>query len=328
MNVFELLKKLIDTSSLSGAENRICQIVASVLRNEGFSVKVNKVDENGSNIIVRVGKPKVFLMAHLDTVEPYFPYSETSELIYGRGACDTKGSAASMICAASACLAKNVRDFGLIFTVGEESDFRGVKKLLSSKIEIPFAVVGEPTSLGVVNGHYGYTELKLIANGKAVHTSNPEKGENAIEKLVFAINIIKEKVRPQKGTIMTLVKISGGTATNVVPDLAEALYSFRVSPYDNFDYLQIFKKRVGNLVGVFEGNKLDSVASKVPNHLKFLGKPKITKYCTELSFLGNRGVVIGPGDITVAHANNEFVKKAELEKAVEIYSEIIGSFIK
>lgn len=241
ISVEDLLKKLIDISSISGNESKIGEYLHNLLQEQNFQVKKQFVDQNRFNLIARFGNPKIYFSAHMDTVAPYINSNEDDNYIYGRGSCDTKSSIASMIVAAIKAKDDGINDFGLIFTIGEESDFDGIKSLIKSKINIPFVVVGEPTSCNLVNGHYGILNIKLTSQGKAAHTSQPQKGINAIDLLIDAIKKIKS-VPVHSETPVSLVKIEGGSADNIVPQGASALFSLRPSPNDSYNYYDLLKQ--------------------------------------------------------------------------------------
>lgn len=321
-NVENLLVKLINLYSPSGNELSICQYVYQLLQDLNFDlVRKQNVDNGGFNIIAEKGSPKIALQAHLDVVSPQIKARIKGNKIYGRGSCDTKSCVAAMIFAAKKALDKGLGGFALIFTVGEEKDFRGVKKLIEVEKELPFAIVGEPTNLEVINGHYGIATLTLEAKGRAAHTSRPKQGINAIDKLLLELNKIKS-FQPKNRSLMSLVYIEGGKADNVVPEQAEARYSFRISPDDKTNYLQALKSLTSNDIKIKKGMELKPVLTQIPENLTFLGKGKIVKYATELSFL-KKGIVIGPGNINYAHSKNEFVKKDELLRAINIYLKIL-----
>lgn len=324
-SVERLLLKLISIPSFSNDEKEICNFIFELLSKKGFATKKIPVDKNGFNIAASIGEPNMYLCAHLDTISTPMNFFETPTEIFGRGACDTKGSAAAMITAGTNCKEKNLSNFGLLFTIGEETDFRGVKEILKSGYDIPFTIVGEPTSLEAVNGHYGILTLEVAAKGKSSHSSEPQKGINAIDILMEELALIKN-VGIYSKSLMSIVKIEGGIADNIIPDLAKAVISLRISPDDVIDYekkLQKILKR--SLVKTLL--KIDAIYCDIPKKLSFLKKQYTVKYCTELSFLKN-GVVIGPGNIKYAHSNNERVSKKELKKAVALYGKIVSSFCK
>lgn len=323
-NAQELLKKMILIPSLSNNEEQICDFVFNLLKEEGFEVKKYPVSEGRFNIVANLrSNPKFYFQAHLDTVTPFIEFKEDEENIYGRGSCDTKGSAAAMITAALHAKEKGFDNYGLIFTVGEEDLLDGAEKL-SKEIDIPFVIVGEPTSLDIVNEHFGLLVIKVTAHGKAAHSSRPEEGENAIDILLDFIDNNKSiSVHPK--TLMSLNQISGGVADNIIPEKAEAVYGFRISPEDSNDYPKIFSKLAEEKVKLKTVLDIKSVATKVPKELDFITTRRGVRYFTELSMFGN-GVVIGPGDIKYAHGPDERVSKEELNKAVEVYSQVIENF--
>lgn len=324
--VEKLLKELMLIPSPSGNEGVVGEFISNMLVKEGFEIEKNVVDDTRFNIIARIGDPKVYLSAHIDTVKTQLPYKETSTHILGRGSCDTKGSVASMIVAAIESKKQGLKNFGLIFTVGEEVDLIGARTIVKSGFNLPFVVVGEPTSLEIVNGHYGILIIKVSVKGKAAHSSMPEKGINAIDILVDLIKKTRT-LKLGKGTLMSVVQINGGIADNIIPSEANAILSFRVSPNDTTDYLAKVKLFSDKSTKVEVVQEVKAIYCKVPPELAFIKKIKTVKYLTELSFF-KTGVVLGPGDIKYAHGLEEKVPRKELEKAVKIYERIIGNYSK
>jgi len=320
----ELLKKLISIDSTYENEKEVSLYLCDLLEKEGFEVTKIFVNKNRFNIIAKTGNPKIYLQAHTDTVNPYIPLSEDEDYVYGRGACDTKGSISGMVAAAINSKNDGKRDFGLIFTTGEETTFDGAIKIIEEKIEIPFVIVGEPTSLQIVNEHFGILSFKITAQGKSAHSSKPEEGINAIELLLLAIEKIN-KIEVYPETILTLAQINGGVADNIIPGEAFAIYSMRVSPNDAIDYVEKIKAILPQNVRIENTLKVASVATKVPQELSFIKEVRTVKYFTELSFF-QKGVIIGPGDIAYAHGPDEKLSKKELSESVKIYSQIIENF--
>ena len=324
VNEYQLLKKLISISSPSGEEKEIGEYIFAVLRKNGFKVEKYPVSKDRFNIVAKLGEPKIYLSAHIDTVKPYIKYSENKDYIFGRGSCDTKASVASMITAAIKAKMEKINNFGLIFTVGEESVLDGAKQIVKSELDMPFVIVGEPTSLEIVNGHYGILVVEISTKGKAAHSSRPEKGVNAIDVLIEEVAKIK-KMKVFSKTLMSLVMIKGGLADNIIPDKAKATFSFRISPKDKNDYVKKIKSLVSSNVKVKVSQEIGAVYCKVPNKLSFIKKVTTVKYLTELSFY-KKGVVLGPGDIKYAHSPDEKLPKKELKKAIETYFTIINKF--
>ena len=129
MNVFELTRALVDIDSVTPNEEQVGLYLADHLSrlaaHTGGQVERIEVEPHRFNVLATWGQPIVTLSTHMDTVPPFFPSREDDEWIWGRGACDTKGIIASMINAAEALLAEGVRDFALLFVVGEERNSAG-----------------------------------------------------------------------------------------------------------------------------------------------------------------------------------------------------------
>lgn len=324
MNEYTLLKELISIASPSGEENKVAEYIFSILKKNNFKTEKYSVNKDRFNIVAKLGQPKIYLSAHMDTVKPFIKYSQNKSYVFGRGSCDTKASIAAMITAAIKAKTEKVKNFGLIFTVGEESTLDGAKTMVNSGLKIPFIIVGEPTSLEIVNGHFGILIIKITAKGKASHSSKPEKGINAINILLEGITKVK-KMKIHKESLMSLVQINGGVADNIIPDRSEAIFSFRISPNDKNNYFLQIKSLLSKNIKVEEVQKVGAIYCKVPNQLSFIKKVKTVKYLTELSFY-KKGVVLGPGDIKYAHGPDENLPKRELSEAVKIYTKILKNF--
>jgi len=326
LNVNDLLKQLINIESTTGNEAKIGTFLSKYLEAAGFAVKQLPIKDNRFNVLAQIGQAKIILQAHIDVVPPFIPASENKTYIYGRGACDTKGSMASMIIAAQQAKARGLKDFGLLFTVGEEVDFAGALAAQSLVKDLQaFLIVGEPTQLKPITSHYGLLVLSLVCSGKAAHSSEPALGENAIDKLISVLNNQVKKLQVYNDTLMSVVQIAGGVADNIIPDKAEALLSLRIAPRDNNDYTKQIQQLVGNQATVQEIQSLPPVASIVPKSLAFLGEGQAVKYCTELTFFKN-GLVVGPGNIADAHTANEKVKKEDLRTAVDLYTKVLEKY--
>jgi len=325
ISVESLLKDLINFPSISGSEDAIANYILGLLKQNNFKVQKNWVDKKRFNIIAQVGTPKIYLSAHMDTVSPFIKFSEDKKYIYGRGSCDTKASVASMIVAGINSKNNGINNFGLIFTNGEETNFDGIKSLIKSKMEIPFIVIGEPTSCCPINGHFGILNIKITSHGKAAHTSNPQNGVNAIDLLIKAVEKInKVPVHPE--TPISLVQIDGGVADNIIPETANAIFGLRPSPNDKNNYQKIFNSAINQKnVKTEVLINVPPINFSIPKELDFLGQGQTVKYFTELSFCNN-GIVLGPGDIKYAHGPGEKILKSELSKAVDIYVQILKKY--
>src|SRR5208283_5393184 len=149
MNVFELTQALVDIESITGNEAPAGEYIARrlsplVARHNGHLERM-MVEPNRFNVLACWGDPVVTLSTHIDTVPPYFASSEDDDYIYGRGACDTRGIIASMICAVADLLAEGVHGIGLLFVVGEERNSAGAYYAAKNGRGSRFLINGEPT---------------------------------------------------------------------------------------------------------------------------------------------------------------------------------------
>ncbi|MEK6863726.1 MAG: M20/M25/M40 family metallo-hydrolase [Nanoarchaeota archaeon] len=317
-DVMEFLRELLKIPSPSGEERQIGLFIAKRLK-RNFSVKLQKVGSR-FNILATKGTPKIIFAAHIDTVPGKLELKEDKKYIYGRGACDTKASIASIIVAAENAARCGIKNFGLLFDVSEETDFSGIKQAVKL-VKPKFVIVGEPTQLKFVTGQKGLLGFKVIARGKAAHGSTPENGKNAIELLFKEIEKLRA-INLSKGTTTNIGRIEGGKQANVVPDYAEAIIEIRTMPKDS----NLFAKIKANVKGArllydFKPKKLDN------RELASLFKRGITvPYFTEMYFWDN-AIVIGPGNPAYAHSENEKVRIVEVEKAVKIYLMLLKNYL-
>jgi len=121
----KLLIDLLNIPSESGREQQLTETVLNRLKAASFQVEKIPVSDDRFCVLAIEGTPKILLAAHLDTVVGQLEVSADEENVYGRGSCDTKGSAAAMIVAAEKAATAGATDFGLLFTVGEETSFDG-----------------------------------------------------------------------------------------------------------------------------------------------------------------------------------------------------------
>lgn len=329
----KLLLDLIKINSESENEIILGEYIFAYLKRLGFSVKkqfVNKKTGN-FNIYAYIGKPKIVFSNHMDTVTEQLEVSSDTNKIYGRGSCDNKSQVAAALIASEQAINKNLTDFGLLFTVQEETDFSGAKQALKLFPKCELIVIGEPTNLDIVKGHNGILVFELIAKGKRAHGSMPEKGINAIELLINDLNKLRNTDLGLDKTlgknILNIAKISGGIADNVVPDYATAMIAYRTVSKSSIILKQIkalVKSKIKIILN-FEPVSND-IAEILAEKLKL--KTKTVRYFTEASILREKGnvIIFGAGDIKEAHSKNEYVSIKEYNKLIDIYTKMIESY--
>ena len=206
-----LCGKLIQTRSYSGEEQAVAERIAQEMRDLGYDEV--RFDEYGSVIgCIRGKRPgvKVLLDGHIDTVpvqEPerwsFDPFCGTvaDGKLRGRGASDMKGAVAAMITGAAHFADGCKRDFpGEIYVAGVvyEELFEGVAaRRISQAVKPDFVIIGEASDLNLKIAQRGRAEIVLETVGKPAHSSNPEKGVNAVKKMMKLLAAL-EDYRPRR----------------------------------------------------------------------------------------------------------------------------------
>jgi len=312
--------------------------------------------------------PWILFESHLDTVgvagmtiDPFGALVEAGR-IYGRGACDTKGSGAAMLWALReyAHKGRGRNNIALLYAVDEEALKHGVdgfaqKHLPTLGWRPVGAIVGEPTELQPVVAHNGVVRWSVRTHGLAAHSSDPSQGRSAISMMVRVVQALEERYIARLSASHPLVGparcsiniINGGTAINIIPDLCEIRIDRRVVPGE--DPHQVLPKvrrvleelrhempaleySVGDL---FVDVPLDPKGGEaffapVQQTLASLGLPSELKgvpYGTDGSTLGAAGipvVVLGPGNIARAHTVDEYLELEQLERAIEVYGALMS----
>lgn len=322
MEIFKLTRELIDIESISGNEGEVARFLTGYLLRAGFDVELQEVTAERLNVMVRVGDPRVTLSTHIDTVPPFIPSHEDDRAIYGRGACDAKGIVAAQVEAATKLLKEGVKDFGLLFLVGEEDGSEGAKVANTIENKNEFLINGEPTESHQAIATKGALRFVLEAKGKTAHAAYPELGESAIEKLIDILDDIRKYEWPQDkelgATTYNIGTINGGRKANVVPDVASSELMFRTVSHPD-DAFALVKKIVGDRAEVIRGFSIS------PVHLHTLDELKVPsgvmRFATDIPCLTNWGkpLLFGPGSIHNAHTANEFILKDELVQSVDTY---------
>ena len=318
-DVVAVTRGLVDIDSTTGREGDCVQWMATLLGDAGYGVVEQVVEGARRNIYAAVGKADVVLSTHLDCVPPFFPSHLDGDTLYGRGSCDAKGIAACQVAAVEALRRAGISNVGLLFVVGEERGSDGAKAAQALASGSKFLVNGEPTDNRLGIGTRGALRYNLRAKGRAAHSSFPELGESAIEKLIDALVMMRTMDMPDHPVLgrthYTVGLIKGGVAPNVIPFEAEAEVMFRTVA--GVDELRKMMARLAPLVTVEE--ILDVPPVIMPTVPGF--DTATFPYTTDIPFLSNWGtpLLYGPGSIHVAHTDNEHVTIAHLTRAVDDY---------
>jgi len=333
VNLFELTRALVDIESVTNNEEAVGSFLLGLLSDltarTGGSVERCPVEANRFNVYAHWGVPLVTLSTHMDTVPPFFASREDPEFIWGRGSTDAKGIIASMISAAEKLLAEDARNFGLLFVVGEERNSYGALAAARDPRGSRFLINGEPTDNKLVLAAKGILRYEIEATGRLAHSAYPELGESAIDKLLDALQEIRNIPLPRDAfmgrTTLNIGVISGGRAPNVVSDAARAEIAFRT--IDSGDTLRQAVARA--VTGRATAKEAFSIGPM--RFTSFDGlESTVVSYTTDVPAFANtwgQPFLIGPGSIHVAHTLEERVPKKELLEAAEIYKKMVAQLL-
>jgi acetylornithine deacetylase len=377
-NSIKILSDLISFKTISGEDNNLLiNYCDEILKKIGAtSFKTFDSEKKRVNLFATLkaknpnGKKPIILSGHTDVVPvskswSTDPFKATikDDKLYGRGACDMKGFIACTLAYAPEYSKANLdRDIHFSFTFDEETACQGapilIKELIKRGIKDGICIVGEPTSMKIVNAHKGYYEYNTQFKGLAGHSSAPHKGVNAIEYAIRYINKLIEireilKSRAPKNstfdplyTTLQIGVISGGTAKNVIADKCNVEWDLRPvvkedgvfvnSEIDKFaketlmpEMVKIYPKSfikkeiIGEIIG-FDKEE-NSQACELISSLTGDNSRGVVSFGTEAGLfqeIGISAVVCGPGSIEQAHKVDEYIKLDELKKCLILLERI------
>ncbi|HEY1066438.1 MAG TPA: M20/M25/M40 family metallo-hydrolase [Pirellulales bacterium] len=329
----------------------------------GANVVLEEIKPGRPNLIARFaprdGRPRILLGPHLDTVgvgamiiDP-FGGEIGDGRIWGRGASDTKGPMAAMLWGLKenlAALSKQSVAVDFVAFMGEESGQWGSKDFAKHHAhDYAFAIVGEPTSLDIVHTTKGSLWATLKATGKAAHSSQPERGDNAVMKLARALDVLERELSTELATYthpilgrstINVGVLRGGSRPNIVPDLAEAEIDIRITPAlrDTGGALVLLEKTIARLALPLEIVKpKENHPMEIPAEHPWIGRIQNTRAASKpvgapwfsdaahLSEVGLASVCMGPGSIDQAHTCDEFIEIAALEEGAAFFTDFVRS---
>jgi acetylornithine deacetylase len=328
VDLVELTRGLVDIDSTTGREGEAGRWLAGYLRELGFHVIEQPVDDHRFNVIATTGAPAaVVLSTHFDCVPPFFPSRIERRRIYGRGSCDAKGILAAQIAAADELRRNGEPRVGLLFVVGEERGSDGARTANLAAGGSRYLVDGEPTDSRLGLATRGVLRVRLKAFGRAAHSSFPELGESAIDTLLdalIALRAIEFAADPVLGrTHYTVGLIAGGVAPNVVSPAAEAEVMFRT--VGDADEVRAAMSGLESTVAIEQVLEVPPIKMATVEGFETAVFP----YTTDIPFLNNWGqpLLFGPGSIHVAHTAEEFIEIDELTSAVDGYVRIVRELL-
>jgi acetylornithine deacetylase len=327
-DVVAISQWLMNVDSTSGHEGELIGRFAVALEELGWRVRRIPVTEGREDLLATAGEgPFVTLSTHLDTVPPYIPPRLDGTRLHGRGACDAKGIAAAMLCAAER-LRRDGVSVALLFVVGEETTHDGAHAadewLRANGFASRALVNGEPTESTLALGTKGAIRVVVRTAGEAAHSAYPHLGHSATRDLVHLLAELDALELPTDAllgeTTINIGRLAGGVADNVVAPSAEARLMARTvtSGDDVFALLERWNRGRASLERGIEVPpvKLGALAGF---------ETSIVAFATDIPALPSWGTpyLFGPGSIHVAHRDDEFMDVAELHRAVDSYERIV-----
>ena len=358
-----------ESTGAQSGESRVADYVQRYFEPYGVRIERQEVYPGRENVLVHVpgrdpSAPPLLLEAHMDTVDvegmdhPFTPRIEGGR-IYGRGACDTKGSLAAEMAALGEVLAAGItpaRHCVLAATVDEEATMSGIRHLVKSGASFAAAVVGEPTALKVVAATDGHMYFRITTHGRAAHTASPQHGVNAIYLMNDVIRVLRQRTdtifpgrqHPLCGSPkLTVSIIQGGASEHIVPDTCRIAIDCRVIPGETcegmrqeikgwlaadldertFASLEFREPHWGvppmqTATDHWVVQDLYGAAGRVLQGAEIAGVPYNTN-ASRLAAAGVPCVVFGPGDIAQAHSRVEFVEIDEVVAATAILRDFL-----
>jgi succinyl-diaminopimelate desuccinylase len=337
LGLVELTMAICDIESVSGNEKTL----ADAIENSLAKLPHLSLLRDGDAIVARTNfgrSERVAIAGHLDTVPvknnlpTQLMHFEREQVVFGRGAVDMKGGVAVMLKLAAELTDAN-RDITWIFYDHEEvaASLSGLGRLASNHPELiraDFAVLCEPTSGLIEGGCNGTLRVEVSARGKRAHSARPWMGENAIHKTSEILNRLSS-FEPETLQVegldyresLNAVLISGGVATNVIPDLATVTVNYRFAPSRSVAEATAL---VRELFHGFDCTVVDASAGARPGMNSAIaqqfaaaaGVEVRPKYgwtdVARFSALGIPAVNFGPGDPNLAHADDEHLPVGHL----------------
>ena len=375
-SILEMLTALIAVPSISSSSakwdssNRgVIDLLAQWLGPMGFAVEILPVPNMPGkfNLIATLGSGSggLVLEGHTDTV-PYdekrwhsdpFTLTERDNRWYGLGTCDMKGFFALAIDAARVFVGQPLQQpLIIVATADEESSMNGARALAEAgKPKARYAVIGEPTSLRPIRMHKGIMMERLVFEGQAGHSSNPELGRNALEGMHQAMGELlalrsqwQQQYRNPNFDVqvptLNLGCIHGGDNPNRICGRCELHFDLRPLPGMDMDALrQAILQKVAPVASerglklqfepLFDGvppfetaadAALVAACEKLTGHTA--GSVAFATEAPWMQRLGMETLVMGPGSIDQAHQPDEFLAQSQVAPTVNILRQLVRQF--
>ncbi|MCS0499002.1 succinyl-diaminopimelate desuccinylase [Protaetiibacter mangrovi] len=335
----ELTRQLVDVFSVSGEEAALADAIEAVLRAQPHL----EVIRDGDAVVARtrLGRAqRVVIAGHIDTVpvNGNLParLDDGGATLWGRGTVDMKGGCAVMLALAVELAAPAV-DVTWVWYDNEEVDSarNGLGRIARERpelLEADFAILGEPSNGEIEGGCNGTIRVDVTTRGRRAHSARAWMGENAIHAAAPVLERLAAYEAQEvevDGLVyresLSAVRISGGVAGNVIPDECTVHVNYRFAPSrsgaEALAHLeQLFAGLPVEIVvaDLAEGARPGLDAPLAQQFVAAVGGEARPKYgwtdVARFSALGIPAVNYGPGDPSLAHADDERVPVAQIER--------------
>ncbi|HMH84299.1 MAG TPA: ArgE/DapE family deacylase [Gemmatimonadaceae bacterium] len=306
--------------------------------------------------------PALMLNGHLDVVgvdgmthEP-FAAEVRSNRIYGRGSADMKGGLAAICAAALEGVGSGAkRQILVTAVVDEEYESLGMRALLASGVTADAAIITEPTKLAICPAHRGFAWFDVSLRGRAAHGSRYDIGVDAITHAGLLLAELEQLERTRdsgphhpllgRGSLHAS-KIHGGVGMSTYPEACDLTIERRTLPGEStekamaeiVDACARVKARHAN----FDA-KVTLTTAQLPSEVppdapivrrlrRALERENVPvriegfSAWTDAALLNEAGIpaiCFGPGDISMAHAAEEFVPVEEIGLATRVLTRVV-----
>ncbi|MFW2543447.1 acetylornithine deacetylase [Primorskyibacter sp. 2E107] len=309
--------------------------------------------------VVLSGHSDVVPVTDQDWSSDPFVMREQDDLLYGRGTCDMKGFIAATLAMAPAWADVELkRPLHFCFTYDEEVGCLGARNLVphlqARGIRPAMAIIGEPTSMRIIEGHKGCCEYTTRFTGLEGHGSAPDHGVNAVSYAVRYVSRLLDlaetlKTRAPQGsrfdppwTTVNIGRLSGGVAHNVIPGKAEVEWEMRPVEWNDADFVKqsiteyvetellpamravsphadISTEVIGEVVGLEPMS--DNAVRDLVQQLTGGNACDVVPFGTEAGLFQKMGmsvVVCGPGSIAQAHKPDEYIAREQIGQCLQM----------
>lgn len=327
-DVVSLAAELLAIPSTTYDEGPIVEFVYRRLIARGWNVSLQEVTPGRSNIWATRSGGQVTMSTHLDTVPPYVPPRLDHDWLYGRGSCDAKGIAASMLAAAEALVDSGEERFDLLFVVGEEKGSDGARLANQLPATSKFLINGEPTESILASGAKGSLRVFVRTHGRAAHSAYPHLGVSALKPmldLLPKLDTLDLPSDPVLGeTTINVGWLRVGSEANIVPAEGEAEMMIRLVG-DRDTVQRKIEAWAGGVAELEYGSHIPP--QRFHTLPGFATAPVF--YTTDIPLLSRWGtpLLFGPGSIRDAHTPNERVAVSELRESVGTYVRLVRTLL-